>query len=206
MRSSSLLLFLLPPCPSPGCPQLTARPRGAGAAPVTCRRVTRNRAETRMESRPLLPPLAARHHGKARRAPRRQPHWPTGDKHRPRTHPGRGTIRPSSPLSRSHWAWGRTAPPPPGMVFFHWVTGKRDPPPSAIYWRRHRGTPKMAPPGGAAGAGAAGGAALCPVPEPRGCLNPPAPQEYFSSCPWPAEAFSQRTCSCWRGGAGPGVG
>lgn len=94
-RPTPALLCRFPPATpsSPPAGRTIAAPRRDRARrrhPVTCRRVTRSRAGTRMESRPLLPPLAAQHHGKARRAPRRPPHWPAGAKPRPPEPPGGG--------------------------------------------------------------------------------------------------------------------
>lgn len=84
------------------------------------------------------------------------------------------------------------------MVFFHWVAGKRDPPPSAIYWRRHRGTPKMAPPrrcgrgwrcGWGSGVSCPGG--------PR--MPQPHPSSLFPCAQGRPRPSRQRTCCCWQG-------
>ncbi|XP_071900604.1 uncharacterized protein [Anas platyrhynchos] len=81
----------LPPLPSPSRPA-PRRDAGPAAPPGTCGGVTRSRAGTRMESRPLLPPLAAGHHGKARRAPLRPHHWLPGREPRPRAPPADASI------------------------------------------------------------------------------------------------------------------
>ena len=134
------------PPASPSSPPATramAAPRGDRAhrrrRPVTCRRVTRSRARTRMESRPLLPPLAARHHGKARRAPHRPPHWPTGAKPRPLEPPGGGGYPSiihglSRPLGLGPCGTASTRDPRSSLD-----SGEKVSAPSAIYLRRLRG-------------------------------------------------------------------
>lgn len=124
-----------------------------------------------MESRPLLPPFAARHHGKARRALRpigRQApnpaHWGS---------PEEGPARLSSTVSHAHWFRHHATPPPPGTLSPDWMATRKCPPPPPFISGALGGSPEMAPPRPPSPSRAALRRAVTRAPPPRPCRPVP---------------------------------